>query len=392
MKKAFVVEVKDKEIFGGRGLREKFLNKKITKEDYRKGRHIPLTLLGASCDPKGNRKFKLNITNNQVIFQPKKGLQHKLEVFGMSQKQRKNLEILQSKCELNKAYFNCSFDHEHVYLSYDETSVDYRPIKPISNRILSIDMNPNYIAFVVSDYNREDRSRTVHKEVISMKGINFMKHPGYSSLSKEDKKMFNRYKDSKLKTELCEVSKYISDLAAHYKCETVAIEKLKIEPSDKKKGRLFNKLCNNSWKRTTFVNNLTKRLNIYNIRLQEVIAQYSSFIGQFNHPEEIDSVAAAIEIGRRANLFIRTYIKKENLSLEGEVKKVDIVYPRFPPIEPAMDHWKKKLPGCETATSWKSLYGRVKEAELRYRTLFDDSSPNFHSLKSCCSRVRVYQL
>lgn len=392
VKKASVVEGNDKAIFGGRKLRERYLNKEISKEEYRKGRHVPLTILGACDAPKGNRKFKLDIANSQVVFQPKKGLQYKLEISGMSRKQKADLEILQAKCELNEAYFNCSFDHVHVYLSYDETAVDYRPIKPVQNRILSLDMNPNYIAFIVADYDKDDCSRPIQKEVISVKGINFMKHPDYKSLSKEDKKKFNRYKDDKLKTELCEVSKRISDLAAHYRCETVAIEKLSIQSSDKKKGKIFNKLCNNSWCRTTFVNNLTKWCNIYNIKIQEVVAQYSSFIGQFNHPEEVDSVAAAIEIGRRCNLFIRNYIKKENLSPTGEVVKCDIVYPRFPPSEPAMDHWKKKLPGCETATSWKSLYGRVKEAELRYRTFINEQSLIFSSLKSCRSKVRVYRL
>ena len=59
------------------------------------------------------------------------------------------------------------------------------------------------------------------------------------------------------------------------------MENLTIESSDKGKGRLFNKLCNNDWLRTTLRNNLLKRCNLFGIKFLEVRPEYSSFIGNF---------------------------------------------------------------------------------------------------------------
>ena len=85
-----------------------------------------------------------------------------------------------------------------------------------------------------------------------------------------------------------------------------------MKSKDLDRGKHFNKLVNNSWNRNLFENNITKRCNIFNIKLLKVKPEYSSFIGNFlyrglNLP---DMVLASIEIGRRAFEFYNQYISK----------------------------------------------------------------------------------
>ena len=85
-----------------------------------------------------------------------------------------------------------------------------------------------------------------------------------------------------------------------------------MKSSDKELGKHYNKLVNNSWNRNQFINNLTKRCNIFNIKLLKVKPEYSSFIGNFlyrslNLP---DMILASIELGRRGYEFYNQYITK----------------------------------------------------------------------------------
>jgi len=98
---------------------------------------------------------------------------------------------------------------------------------------------------------------------------------------------------------------------------------LKINSDDKNKGKKFNKLVNNLWNRNTLINNLTKRCNIFNIKLLKVLPNYSSFIGNFlyrslNLP---DMILASIELGRRAYEYYNQYISRSK-----EIKK-NIIQP-----------------------------------------------------------------
>ena len=99
--------------------------------------------------------------------------------------------------------------------------------------------------------------------------------------------------------------KNIVDKSIYYKCQLISIEDLNIKSKDLDKGKRFNKLVNNSWCRNTFVNNLIKRCNIFNIKLLKVKPEDRSFIGNFlyrslNLP---DMILASIEIGRRGYQF-----------------------------------------------------------------------------------------
>ena len=121
------------------------------------------------------------------------------------------------------------------------------------------------------------------------------------------------------------MAKNVINKAIYYKCQIVSIEDLSINSADKHQGKKFNKLVNNLWNRNALVNNLTKRCNIFNIKLLKVKPEYSSFIGNFlyrslNLP---DMILASIELGRRAYEFYNQYVSKVK-----EIKK-NIVRPNL---------------------------------------------------------------
>ena len=130
-----------------------------------------------------------------------------------------------------------------------------------------------------------------------------LKNKGYSS-----EYSMRKYISDKRNFETIQIVKNIVNKFIYYKCQLISIEDLNIKISDKELGKRFNKLVNNSWCRNAFVNNLTKRFNIHNIKLLNVKPEYSSFIGNLlyrslNLP---DMVLASIEISRRGK---REYVK-----------------------------------------------------------------------------------
>ena len=129
---------------------------------------------------------------------------------------------------------------------------------------------------------------------------------------------------------------------------------MSIKPSDKQKGKTFNRLTNNKWERHLFVNKLKMLAGIHRYELVEANPAYSSIVGNFAYgcPNTPDMVAASIEIARRA------YKKFEK----------GWFYPRFN-ISHLNEQWKQTLSGVK---SWKNLFLKVKESKLKYRFLLSD--------------------
>ncbi len=64
---------------------------------------------GSTCDSKGNRKFKLEIVdNNQIIFKPKKGVEFICQLPKLNKKLQKTTASLEELCNTGKACFTCS--------------------------------------------------------------------------------------------------------------------------------------------------------------------------------------------------------------------------------------------------------------------------------------------
>ena len=175
----------------------------------------------------------------------------------------------------------------------------------------------------------------------------------------------NIYKTNKRNHEISEISKYITKLAESKHCEFIAIEKLDIISKNNNKGRKYNKLVNNMWNRNKLFNVLKKWSTVKDIKIVEIQPQYSSFIGCINHPTEIDSIAASLELNRRSYCFTTTFIKKTCN------KTGNIIFPRLN-RKKILNRWKDEGLTDKDLSNWISLYSWFKsKPKLSYRFLFD---------------------
>ena len=378
--------LKDKKIiFGGKKNWYDYVKGIINKNQFKENKNTPLQVRGSKADNKGNRKFSLDIiVNNRVIFKPKRGVELSCSLPKLGKTYKKQLFLLEEMCDAGETFFTCAIDNKHIYIMFEEEVLKESEVVKKENRILSIDLNPNYIAYTISDYDEKDKTKILHREIVSIKEINsFEKTKKYKDC--KDKKKSQEYISNKRRYEIFEISKYIMQKAKSYNIESLVLEKLNIKSSNKGKGKRFNKLCNNQWIRNHLVSNLKKRCCINGVIFQEVLAQYSSFIGQILHKDEYDSIAASLEIGRRGNLYIRRYVKKEHK------KKVKIVFPEFI-VENLSDLWKEMINSVDSAIGdWKSFYLLVKKSRHSYRFLFSERE-KFCRLGSTKSKVKCYIL
>ncbi len=339
--RAFLREDQKIVVFGGKKNRIDYLNEKITKEEYHQRKLSSIIVRGETG--RGNRKFQLDANNHQVIFKPNRNT--KIYCKYENIRQDKVLIKLQKLCELGTTYFTVRLTKDYICITFDETILRQKEYKSIRKRIAAIDLNPNYIALVV-----RHGKKILHKEIIGLYKLNQCKNT------------------NKKKYEDHEIAKRLVETAKHYQCEYFAFEELNIKSSDKGKGKAFNKFCNNDWRRKRLVQSITKHCNIIGIKTQEVIPEYSSFVGQIRNESEYDSIAAAIELSRRVWLFVSYYVNKDVKEVKGNIVSIMRKLP-----EHLMDRWKKKL-NAKRLTTYKSLYLEIKNSKYSYRNLFDPKS------------------
>lgn len=348
-----------KVIFGGKKNWNDYNNNLKTKQEYQKNKLRPISVRGSKLDNRGNRKFQLDIIdNNRIIFKPNKKTKIYLNI--PKTKHHSTLILLQRLCEVGQEPFTCAITNESVHITFDETILRKENYVGKKKRILAIDSNPNYVSYVITDHDK-----VLKKEIIGLKEL-------------------NEASTNKKKHEDYEIVKRIVEIAKHYKVKHIIHEKLSIESSDKGKGKKFNKLCNNNWRRNRFFENLNKRCNIIGIHIQAVIPEYSSFIGQINHENEYDSIAAALELARRGLLYLSKYYYNENVNVEGGIVGI-----KQNLSNDLADRWKKKLDYEKVFVTYESLYKEIKKMKYSYRHFFQFNWFSFR-LKSCKSLIYVH--
>lgn len=344
---------KEKIIFARKQFR-KLKYHKIDKQDYLKAKNSTILLRGSKADNNGNRKAQLDLANNQILFKPAKGISFPIQV--NNDRRLKQLKQLQSLCESGTQGFTLEIGHDHVSIIFDESVFAIKQKQLKHDRVLAIDMNPNYIGLVI-----KNQFITFHKEIIDLRELN---------------KVNNKHK--KLH-ETAHIALRLIELAIHYQCSVIAYEQLEIKTKDHGKGRRYNKLVNNSWNRAKFIQILNKHCVLNGIKALPIHAAYSSFIGCMMYPDDIDSIAAAIEIHRRAMDYIKSF-----------------TYKIFPEMELSdlTTRWKEML-NCEISSlTWKELYVEWKsQPGLSYRLLFDNRAVEFSfSLRSDKSMIKCHVL
>ena len=354
-------------VFGGKWNLKQYLKGLITKEQFKQKRQRPLCSIGESIY-KGNRLFAFDLSNNRVVYKPTRGIRKEIYFRPVKKKLANELATVQELASQKKMPVTVKFTDRHLFLTYDESLIYNEAYKGLKfNRVLGIDMNPNYIGVSVIEFDKNDEFRVLHKEVYDLTALT--KSSGKASNDKKSK-----YYTNKLKHETLAIAHKINRLVDYWKCSKLAIEDLSIKPSDKQKGSAFNRLCNNKWERQLFVNKLKMLSGIHRYELVEVNPAYSSIVGNFAYgsPTTPDMVASASEIARRA------YKKFEK----------GWFYPRFN-ISHINEQWKQTLCGVK---SWKTLFPKIKEAGLKYRFLLSDYVGNAVLSKTYNKQKWIYHV
>ena len=365
----------DKIIFGGKKNFFDRLKGKISKLEYKQKRLSPIYSIGEVVNKsvKANRKFHIEQNLNVITFKPNKTTKIELNLIGLGNR-KSILSKLYQKQERKDIKITYKLDSEYVYISFDERDVFLFECPKIENRILAIDLNPNYIGYSIVDWKSSSEFKVVTSGVYSIKHLNDLdfnlKGKGFDSSSKE-----RNYLSNKRHHEILEISKNLINKAIYYKCSIFSIEDLNMKSSDKENGKRFNKLVNNLWCRNLLVNNLTKRCNIFKIKLLKVKPEYSSFIGNFlfrslNLP---DMILSSIEISRRAYEFYNQYIIKTK-----NIKK-NIVQPLVSDFKDLIIKSLEEFNINEKFESLIDIYYFFKKMKFKYRLSLDDK--RFNHLK-----------
>jgi IS605 OrfB family transposase len=357
-----------KKIFGGKFLFNLRRLGKITKEQWQEKRLLPLRSEGESPQ-RGNRHFKLDIENQTVIFKPKRGIKIKLILPKLRKTYLKHLTSLQQLAQNKEIPYTVELTDKFIYLSFELNEV--KRLKSVikrsftrnkvrakakeqlsrielksnnENRILGIDMNPNYLGYSILEFDKADKFKIIKKEYFDFKELN---------KNSTDKK----YSANKKKHEMIEAVKHIVKLASHFKVSKIAIEDLNFKPGNKGHGKMFNRLTLNVWHRNLILHQLQKRTDEIGIELVTVNAAYSSTVGNvlFGEVRTPDSIAASVEIARRG---FKKYTK-------------NWFYPEMPSKEFLQNRWKKDVKVF--GKTWKELHNQIKEFRLSYRFPHDEA-------------------
>ena len=346
-----------KVIFGGKSLYKRYLRKLINKEEFNKQRQLPISSQGEMLQ-NGNRMFDFHFDNQSLVLKLSKNKHVDIQLGNIHRNLQKELNKLNELCYDKKATVSIRLNNDYIWITYDEkllcNSMKFNELK--DNRILGLDLNPNYIGLSVIEFDKEDNFQVLYKQVFDLKELTD------KSVSK-----------NKRQYEIIKICHTINSLINYWKCKKLSIEDLNIKSSDKGQGKNFNRLCNNVWDRTLVSNKLLILSNIYGYELVKVNPLYSSFIGNlvYGDSETPDMVAASIEIARRG------YKKYEK----------NWFYPIFD-IDCLDEQWKQTLAGVK---DWKNAFLKIKNSKVKYRVLLNDIVQNaVFSKYNRKSKVMIY--
>ena len=348
-----------KVVFGGKRNLAEYLKGHKSKEEYQLDKLAPICIQGEKLQ-KGNRLFDFHLDENYLVFKQSRTQHTRIEFRKLRKNLQSELAKVQELVEQNKTAVTVKLDitKQHITFVYDESDIAQSKYKNLkTNRVIGIDLNPNYIGLAVVEFSADDTEQfeVLHKEVFDL-----------------TKLTLKCTSTNKRHHELIHICYAINSLVNVWKCSRICIEELNIKSSDKKLGRTFNRLCNNVWNRGLVVNKLRMLASMYGYALTEVNPAYSSFIGNIANGSATtpDMVAAAIEIARRAyNKFNKGHF-----------------YPKFD-IEALDEQWKQTLCGVK---DWKEAYYKAKELGLKYRFQLADCVCN--AVFSKFYRKKLYKL
>ena len=318
---------------------KKFQRGLISKDELLESRNIGILSEG-EANQKGNRLFSIDVENCKFIYKRSRKEHFDLEIVEkLSDKRQHILQKLLLLTSEKKIPVTFRLKKDKIYLTYDEAVVEkekqFRNL--FQNRVLGIDLNPNFFGISIIEFDRKDNFKVIHKEVIDL-----------TALQEKSK--------DKIHFELYELNHHVLRLCKTWHVSKIAVEDLKFKKSDKFWSKKLNKLCRSQFRYSFVKSHLQTLCSTFGVEFIEVNAAYSSIIGNFIHSSDTcpDMVAASVEIARRAyKKFQKGWI----------YPSYDIKQQRY--VEVLGNQWKEELE--LPYMSWKGLAGIIKKSKLKYR-------------------------
>ena len=328
---------KDKKVYFGKFRR--FVRGLITKGELKESRNTGILSEGGAIDH-GNRLFQIDVENSRIVWKRFRKEHYDLELTEKLSDKRKNiLSRLQLLMTEKKIPVTVKVKNDVIYLTYDESvvEVEKRFKNLFDNRLLGIDLNPNYFGISIIGFNKKDNYKVLYKECIDLHKL-------------------QEQNANKIKFEMYEINHHILRLCKQWHCSKLSVEDLKFDNKKKFWNKDLNKLCRNQFRFAIIKTHLQTLCNTYGVELVEVNAAYSSIEGNFRHGSDKcpDPIAASIEIARRA---YRKFQKGWFYPLFVNNKRLQQVLG---------NQWKEEL-GLGCSSTWKELAGKIKESKLKYR-------------------------
>lgn len=366
IKKASYLLLTNKEnvIFGGKFSFYQRLKHKLDKDIFKENRLLGIYSQGETSKG-GNRKFQLDISNNQIIFKFSKAKHINLQLPKLHKNYLYELINLEEQCNQKLSNFSVELKLDKICITFDDSKIYCSNYVGNSNIVGAIDMNPNYIGFSISKWNNGKRKVLLEEQY----DLSYFT----KNLHKASDDVKSKYQNNKQIFELKEIVKDIINKCKLYKVGKFGIEDLNFKQTNSGKGRDFNRLTKNKWNRGALVSALKKHCLLNKIDFIEVNPVYSSFIGNLCN-EAPDPIAASLEIARRA-MF--KYIKGQ-------------FYPELIDSTSLFNQWKESA--SWVYSSWKELFDIVKTAGVKYRRSLDLFKSEVFRLKSSKSMVNLYKI
>lgn len=355
---------KEKVIFGGKFNFFQRLKYKLSKGEFKSSRLLGIYSQGETPQ-NGNRKFKLDITNNQIIFKFSKSKHINLQLPKLHKNYLYELINLEEQCNKKLSNFSVELKLDQICITFDDSKIYSTNYNGNPNIVAGIDMNPNYIGFSISRWNNRKR-KILFEEQYDLTYFT-------QNLHKSSNDVKSKYQNNKQIHEIKEIAKDIINKCKFFHVGKFSIEDLNFKVGNSGKGKSFNRLTKNKWKREALVSALKKHCLLNKIDFIEVNPIYSSFIGNVLHNAP-DPIAASLEIARRAYF---KYIKGQ-------------FYPELIDKTSLFNQWKESANWVYS--SWKELFDIVKTAGVKYRRSLESFDSEVFRLKSSKSMVNLYKI
>ena len=130
-------------IFGGRNNFIKRCLNKITREEFLKKRFLPIYSVG-QANRNGNRMFEIT-DKTEILFKPDRNSHIVLTLKDIGKNRMRMLNTLKELQFTKTIPITYSLDTEYVYISVDNSVFEKHVYRIIKDRVMAIDINPEFI-------------------------------------------------------------------------------------------------------------------------------------------------------------------------------------------------------------------------------------------------------